>query len=70
MRKVIAYVDDKGILYVNETYSTGLLVTSFPFEDCPDDKKEADKKEADIVKLVSLGVTADDLLKLKANGII
>lgn len=62
MRKVLAYIDDSGLLYDSDKTGTGFNVSNFKFDD-------ADIRP-DVAKLMSLGATTDDILKLKASDVI
>lgn len=62
MKKVIAYVDDNGNLYDSSKSNTTLNVSSYVWNEL--------EESVDVAKLMSLGATTDDLLKLKASEII
>lgn len=63
MRKIVAYLDDSGNLIDCDKNNTGLNVSAWSFDD-------AEQDAVDVAKLMSLGATSDDLLKLKASGVI
>lgn len=67
MRKVIAFIDDnENLMDKNKVIICNLAGQAYDFEDAGE---KAEKAE-DIAQLISLGVTPDDLIKLKANGIL
>lgn len=80
MKKVIVRIKDDGqMIDENGTYVVSTSGMSFVFQDFEDSK---DKEEeftyldvraqpgADLVRLVELGVTPDDLVKMRASGLI
>lgn len=65
-KKVIAIMSN-GMIYSKDGLCIGTAMGKF------DDYKEGENKpetQADIAKLVQLGITPDELIKLKANGLL
>ncbi len=62
MRKIIAHIDDSGVLYDKRQVSTGFTISAFEFDDYKKPKGKRTKAK-DILKLVGLGLTADDISK-------
>ena len=70
MRKVIAFIDgQQNLMDKNKAIICNLAGQAYAFEDAGEKAEKAEKAE-DIAQLISLGVTPDDLIKLKANGLI
>lgn len=68
MKKIIATIDDAG----NLTDDNGLIVMnigsmSFKFKEF--EEKESGESST-VAQMVSLGVTTDDLIKMRASGLI
>ena len=57
-------VDSAGFILDKNGVSTGIILPAFEFN------KYKEKETVDIVNLITAGLTADDLSKLKANGVI
>lgn len=62
MKKVIAYVDAAGLVWADRD---GLNSAAEFFEEY----KESSSK-TNIAELAALGYTADDLIKMKASGVL
>lgn len=62
--KVIAEVKDNSLYDKNGVYITSLVGTNYIFEEFKEDES------VDVAKLISLGLTSQDLISLKANNII
>ena len=65
MKKVIVTVDDVGNLVDDNGVSLGLMAANFVFKEFDDTKIKVD-----VAKLMGFGASADDLIKLKATGVI
>ena len=76
MKKLIIGVDSVGnLLDMQGAVLTVCNVTNMnydlPVYDLPVyDKNKPNENDTDVVKLISLGVTPDDLIKLKASGLL
>jgi len=57
-------VDSAGYMLDKNGISTGILKPSYNFEEYNE------KETVDLVNLITAGLSADDLTKLKANGVI
>ena len=66
MKKIVLTIDSTGQLVddSNACIYAGFDTAGYNY------KEQEEVVKADVAQLVSLGVTADDLLKLKASGII
>ena len=66
MKKVIATIDDSG----NLTDNNGIVMVSTTGMNYDLPELDESKEGFSVAQLVSLGVTPDDLIKMKANGVI
>ena len=62
MKKYIIEIDETGTLFDKNNINTGIVLSSYQFEEYKD--------SSNISELMALGATPDDLLKLKAAGVI
>lgn len=72
MKKFIVSIDDDGVIYDKNGANTGITISGWLLEEYQETVLDTTKEnnEDTVVKLVSLGVSPDELIKMRAAGLL
>lgn len=66
MKQLIVTINDSGMIIDKNGNNTAMDTSSWSFDEYVKPSQEDDN----VVRLVGLGITPDDLIKLKASGLL